>query len=291
MHNPLVLDIHKGFHYGMHALGEAQGVIFANCREGLQKWYEKGIRFFEVDVSPTDDEQYVACHSFDVDGFHEQGITDVPEVCTAEWYLEQKIYTNKSTGLSTVSLEELLDFISDRGDVILMIDFKRCDYESTSAIWLYLNTMIKKKDLKGEQILFEVYDQNMLDATKTVESKIQLVFNVEDDIEVGNSQAIRSLPLTEIVNWMKSNNINIVSYPWKRAVENLPKLKRLKDEGFAVISRTRNDIFSELLERSGVNVNLVSCLCTEDNKKLLADYKNEYFLRHEDNVIHVFGSL
>ena len=265
----------------MHALGEAEGVIFANCREGLQKWYEKGIRFFEVDVSPTDDEQYVACHSFDVDGFHEQGITDVPEIRTADWYLKKKIYTNKTTGLSTISLEEILDFVCEKEDVFIMIDFKRSDYESTSAIWSYLNHFIEERGLNGEQIIFEVYDQNMLDATKTEESKIQLVFNVEDDIEVGDSQAIRSLPLTEIVNWMKSNSIHIVSYPWKRAVENLPKLKKLKDEGFTIISRTRNDIFSELLERCGININLVSFLCSEEQKKSLDGYRIEYFRKYE----------
>ena len=73
--------------------------------------------------------------------------------------------------------------------------------------------------------------------------------------------------------------VMVVSYPWKRAVENLAKLKTLKNEGFIVFSRTRNDIFSELLMKNGVNVNLVSDLCTEEQNRDLDDYKREYYER------------
>lgn len=284
MHKAGIVDIDNGFHYGMHALGEAKGVIFANCREGLETWYDRGIRVFEVDVNPTDDGEYVACHSFNKEGFKEQGINNVPEVCTSEWYLDQKLYTDKSSGLTTISLKQILDFIGEKGDAVLMIDFKRTDFESTSAIWSYLNQYVADNRICGEQIVFEIYDQNMLDATKTNESDIRLIFNIEDDSEVGESYKIRSLPLPKIIEWMNHNNIHIVSYPWKRAVENLAKLKSLKDEGFTVFSRTRNDIFSELLMRSGVNVNLVSYLCTDEQRMALKTYQKEYYERYECKV-------
>jgi len=288
MHKTGIFDIGNGFHYGMHALGEAKGVIFANCREGLETWYDRGIRVFEVDVNSADDGEYVACHSFNKEGLEEQGITNVPEFCTSEWYLSQKLYKDNSSGLTPISLKEILDFIGDKGDAVLMIDFKRTDFESTVGIWSYLNQFVNNGIIFGEQIVFEIYDQNMLAATKTIKSDIRLVFNIEDDIEVGDSYKIRCMPLNQIIDWMNSNYIHIVSFPWKKAVENLPKLKSLKDAGFTIISRTRNDIFSDLLERCGINVNLVSYRCTMEQKQFLSNYRCEYIKKFEKKISLAF---
>jgi hypothetical protein len=203
--------------------------------------------------------------------------------------LEQRLFTGVSdNGLTPISLDEILDFLLVKRDGVLMVDFKLCDKDSNAQIWKYLNDYISAHDIDGRRIVYEIYDENMLKGTKTIESDIRLQFCIYDAVEIGNSYLIRKKPFVEIVDWMEENGIKVVSFPWQQAVENLDKLKYLKDMGYTVFSRTRNDIFSELLIKSGINVNLVDYICTAQQREEISDYRSNYLKQYEAIVNDVF---
>lgn len=283
------VNIDNGFFLGMHALGAVGDIMYPNAREGLLYWYDKGVKVFEVDVSPTDDGKYVAYHDFNKEGFLKHGIQKVPDYCTEKWFLDQRLYTEQTElGLTPISLDEILDFLIKERDGVLMVDPKPTDEESNAQLWKYLNDYISDNDIDGRRIVYEIYDENMLRGTKTTKSDIRLQFCIYDAVEIGESYQIRKRPFLEIVDWMEENNIKVVSFPWQVAVEKLDKLKYLKDKGYIVFSRTRNDIFSELLIKSGINVNLVDYVCTEQQREELKEYKKNYMMKYSNVVNDIF---
>lgn len=283
------ININHGFTFGMHALGAVGDIMYPNAKEGLLYWYDKGVRVFEVDISPTDDGKYVAFHDFYKNGFVKQGFGSIPEICTKKWFLEQRLFTDTAPGgLTPISLDEILEFLLVKRDGVLMVDPKPTDEESNAHLWKYLNDYIYAHGIDGRRIVYEIYDENMLRGTKAIQSDIRLQFCIYDAVEIGESQKIRQKPFLEIVDWMDENNIKVVSFPWQQAIENLDKLRYLKEKGFIVFSRTRNDIFSELLIKSGVNVNLIDYICTEQQRIQLAEYKRKYMQQYESSVNAVF---
>lgn len=283
------VDIDNGFFFGMHALGAVGDVMYPNAREGLLYWYNQGVKVFEVDISPTDDGKYVAYHDFNKDGFLKHGIQNVPGYCTEQWFLGQRLYTEQTkSGLTPISLDGILDFLIKERDGVLMVDPKPTDADSNARLWRYLNDYITTNDIDGRRIVYEIYDENMLRGTQTIKSDIRLQFCIYDAVEIGESYNIRKRPFMEIVDWMEKNNIKVVSFPWQVAVEKLEELKYLKDKGYVVFSRTRNDIFSELLIKSGINVNLVDYVCTEQQREDLKEYKKNYMLQYANAVNEIF---
>lgn len=88
-----VNDLYTGFHIGMHACGEMHGRRGTNCKEAFYAWYEKGVRFFEVDIAATVDGEFVAiAHGLTPKFLNKYQITDCKEENTSDWFLKQKLF-------------------------------------------------------------------------------------------------------------------------------------------------------------------------------------------------------
>ena len=61
----------------------------------------------------------------------------------------------------------------------------------------------------------------------------------------------------------------------------MQKFLEYRDAGFYIISKTRNDIFSDILKEAGVNINLIDYLLEEKDRKDLEKYRKNYI--HENN--------
>ena len=118
---------------------------------------------------------------------------------------------------------------------------------------------------------------------------VQYQYCVDDEIQMGTSEKMRKWELDKIIEFLKENDIEIVSYPWKFAVENLEKVKRLNEERFVIFSKTKNNILADLLKKAGVNVNLIDYLVTDEQREELQIYKNEYFEKYKDKIDWIFG--
>lgn len=285
-----VLSVFKDkFMYGMHACGFAYDIMFTNSLEALEHWYLRGIKLFEVDVDVTDDGEYVACHNFTRETFIKMEIETIPEICTCKWFKEQTLYSKTTPGLTPISLEDMFNLLKEHQDLYFMIDPKIYTFEGIRVFLEKIESYMKKYDVDGERIIFETYNEDMILATKTYPGLVQYQYCVDDEMQMGNSEEIRAWDLDILIEYLKSNNIYILSYPWKFAVENLDKIKRFYEEGFVLFSKTRNDILADLLEKSHINVNIIDYLITEVQKEELAEYKNNYYEQYGKQVEKVFG--
>ena len=128
-----------------HAGGKIDELIYTNSIEAINLNYKKGIRYFEIDLALTSDNNIVAVHDWKswqkMTGF--DGIIP-PQLNT---FLNQKIYKK----YNPIDIEILNDWIQDHKDSIIITD--KID-----------NLEILKKFLKDEEnYLHEVFNTKELD--------------------------------------------------------------------------------------------------------------------------------
>lgn len=273
----------------MHACGAIEGITFTNSLDAFLLWYERGIRFFEIDVARTNDGEYVACHDFNDEVFGKMEINDIPPVCTRDWFLSQRLYMKSTEGLRTMDLESIFSLLKSHGDIMIMIDPKVYLNQLVTELLEKVHDNIEKYEVDGKRIVFELYNQDMIKAIQPFQDMVQFQYCIDDGMQMGTGKEIRKLSLETQLEILRDYSIHIISYPWKCAVENLGFLKRLKEDQYIIFSKTKNNIFSELLEKAGVNVNLVDYLVSEEQAEELMDYKEEYYKKYASQIEAVFG--
>lgn len=279
------------FRYGMHACGSINDLMFTNSLEAMEYWYSQGINIFEIDIDDAGNGQFVACHNFSRDTFRKMEIEDIPEYCTYEWFKKQKLYHKKTKGLTPLTLKSIFELLHKYPDRIVMIDPKVYSYSKTLLLLDKIKCYMNRFDIERERIIFETYNEDMIRATMEYRGIMQYQYCIDDEIQMGSSEKMRGWKLDKKIEFLKNNNIYILSYPWKFAVEKLEILKRLKEEEFIIFSKTRNDIFSELLKKAGINVNLIDYLTTDIQKKNLMNYKTEYYEKYESKINRIFKNV
>lgn len=128
----------------------------------------------------------------------------------------------------------------------------------------------------------------MINAASTYADTFTLRYCVDDDIQQGNSAETRALCNTDLIVYLQTKGVKAVSYPWKQAVENLTLLKLLKKAGFVIYSRTRNDLFIELLTKCGIDYNIVDHFVTPNKAKALETYKTQYFAKYQPLINNAY---
>lgn len=275
--------------YCMHACGSIYNLTFTNALEALEYWYANGIKMFEVDIDDAGNQKFVACHDFKKDTFDKMEIEKLPEQCTYEWFQEQKLFAKTTNGLTPMTLEDLFQLLAKYQDISFMIDPKVYSCDKVCSLLDAIKYYIVQYKIDGRRIIFETYTENMIWAIRKYKGLIQYQFCIEDERQTEESDKIRKWELDRVIEFLKENDIWIISYPWKYAVENLEKLKLLVDENFLIFSRTKNDILSHLLKKACISVNIIDYLVTDVQRKELKKYKENYFMEYESKIDRVFG--
>lgn len=278
----------KPFQYGMHACGFVHDIMFNNSLEALEYWHSRGVSVFEVDVDDTGEGKFVACHNFCRETFFKMEIEDIPERCTCEWFKEQKLYKKTTGGLTPMTLEDLIGLLKKYPDLLLMIDPKVYSCEETETLLGEIQKFTERFHVDGKRIIFETYNEDMIRATRRHSGLAQWQYCVDDEMQMGTSEAIRAWDMDALIGYLKENEIWILSYPWKFAVERLDRMKRFQEEGFVMFSKTRNDILADLLQRAGVNVNIIDHLVTPEQRIMLEGYQQEYAQKYEAQIRRIF---
>lgn len=289
MQNKNELYLRNEFTFCMHACGLIYDLMFTNSLEALLYWYSKGIRMFEIDIDYAGDEKFVACHSFSRESFINMEITNIPNECTYEWFKQQKLYDKTTNGITPMTLEKIFKLLNDKSDIVVMLDPKVYTYKETCLLLDKIKYYMQIYNVNKDWVIFETYNEDMIRAIRNYEELVNYQYCVDDEIQMGTSQKMRSWDIDTLINFLKKNNIWILSYPWKFAVENIVNLERFHKEGFIIFSKTRNDILADLLKRSGINVNIIDYLVTDEQREELSIYREEYYRKYIKRIDNLFG--
>jgi glycerophosphoryl diester phosphodiesterase len=103
-----------------HAGGAVKDKTYTNSLEALETNYEKGFRFFEVDFSWTSDREVVAIHDWDQSFLEMFFVQENVKIPSKVQFLRFKT----KSGLTQLSLEDVLKWAQKKGDVFVVTDVK-----------------------------------------------------------------------------------------------------------------------------------------------------------------------
>ena len=199
-----------------HALGgikkNGERYTYTNSLEAMKLSYKKGYKMFEVDLSLTKDNHIVASH------------TPVSDKTLAD-FLNTRI---KNNILTPLSLENILKFIKEKEDIILITDikgdFKKCIEIMIEKIKIYDYTIL-------DRIVPQIYsEQNIITMNKYHNFKRGIY-------------ALYLSPKINLENIYKINSkypfVNTVSISTNRISNFL--IKRIKENGIKIYLHTLNN--------------------------------------------------
>ena len=150
-----------------HALGGLDGYTYLNSRESFINHYDKGCRFFEVDLSQTSDGVWVCRHNWKEPMGQWEG--DKKKVLSAEEFLNTPIYGK----YTPMSFEDLLKLLDEYPDAFVTIDSKQYsvrNYQRTLEDYAQYREIAINAGLEHTlgQIIPELYNSAMYSGTTLV---------------------------------------------------------------------------------------------------------------------------
>lgn len=250
-----MISVHQlkgSFSYAMHGNGAYKGLRQTNTREAMEYWYAKGIRIFEIDMAKTADEDYVAvAHYLNKKDLRRLEIFDIPNTCTKDWFIGQKLFSISTSGLTPLCLEDIIHLLRKYEDMMVMLDlfglFQRFE---AAAFVQRLQDLIKGTNL-WDRILIESYNDDMTIGIQSVTKKANIIVCVRSEL---NDTMLHIISPSHLL----SQSIQFISYPWRYVRKFPSELPEYVDAGIIVVSRTKSNIGSQRLRNAGIWVNLVA---------------------------------
>ena len=150
-----------------HALGQAGGTAYLNCREGFESAYERGCRLFEVDLTRTSDGYWVCRHSWqDALGQWEDGHSG--KLTLKEF--KERLLMGKYPPLTW---QDLVLQAGDYPDAFFILDTKHYSFRNNlSTIRDYTDLLSLAQEVGAlqtmDRIIPEIYNQAMFSAAASV---------------------------------------------------------------------------------------------------------------------------
>lgn len=142
--------------YMAHALGGINGQAYTNSKEAIENSYKKGMKLFEVDVKLTSDEKLVCVHGWSKKDYEERlGITYNKENSVMSY--EQFINTKIKGKYTTMSFEDLVNYMKKYNNIYVMIDVGRKSYDETKKIYTEILNITKNKKILNRLITGRAY--------------------------------------------------------------------------------------------------------------------------------------
>ena len=185
-----------------HALGGLDGYTYLNSRESFINHYDKGCRFFEVDLSQTSDGVWVCRHNWKEPMGQWEG--DKKKVLSAEEFLNTPIYGK----YTTMSFEDLLKLLDEYPDAFVTIDSKQYsvrNYQRTLEDYAQYREIAINAGLEHTlgQIIPELYNSAMYSGTTLVYKFPAYLYSLWQEYSIEE--------LNDIADFCQANQIQAVS--------------------------------------------------------------------------------
>ena len=185
-----------------HALGGLDGYTYLNSRESFINHYDKGCRFFEVDLSQTSDGVWVCRHNWKEPMGQWEG--DKKKVLSAEEFLNTPIYGK----YTPMSFEDLLKLLDEYPDAFVTIDSKQYsvrNYQRTLEDYAQYREIAINAGLEHTlgQIIPELYNTAMYSGTTLVYKFPAYLYSLWQEYSIEE--------LNDIADFCQANQIQAVS--------------------------------------------------------------------------------
>lgn len=185
-----------------HALGGLDGYTYLNSRESFINYYDKGCRFFEVDLSQTSDGVWVCRHNWKEPMGQWEG--DKKKVLSAEEFLNTPIYGK----YTPMSFEDLLKLLDEYPDAFVTIDSKQYsvrNYQRTLEDYAQYREIAINAGLEHTlgQIIPELYNSAMYSGTTLVYKFPAYLYSLWQEYSIEE--------LNDIADFCQANQIQAVS--------------------------------------------------------------------------------
>ena len=185
-----------------HALGGLDGYTYLNSRESFINHYDKGCRFFEVDLSQTSDGVWVCRHNWKEPMGQWEG--DKKKVLSAEEFLNTPIYGK----YTPMSFEDLLKLLDEYPDAFVTIDSKQYsvrNYQRTLEDYAQYREIEINAGLEHTlgQIIPELYNSAMYSGTTLVYKFPAYLYSLWQEYSIEE--------LNDIADFCQANQIQAVS--------------------------------------------------------------------------------
>lgn len=185
-----------------HALGGLDGYTYLNSWESFINHYDKGCRFFEVDLSQTSDGVWVCRHNWKEPMGQWEG--DKKKVLSAEEFLNTPIYGK----YTPMSFEDLLKLLDEYPDAFVTIDSKQYsvrNYQRTLEDYAQYREIAINAGLEHTlgQIIPELYNSAMYSGTTLVYKFPAYLYSLWQEYSIEE--------LNDIADFCQANQIQAVS--------------------------------------------------------------------------------
>ena len=185
-----------------HTLGGLDGYTYLNSRESFINHYDKGCRFFEVDLSQTSDGVWVCRHNWKEPMGQWEG--DKKKVLSAEEFLNTPIYGK----YTPMSFEDLLKLLDEYPDAFVTIDSKQYsvrNYQRTLEDYAQYREIAINAGLEHTlgQIIPELYNSAMYSGTTLVYKFPAYLYSLWQEYSIEE--------LNDIADFCQANQIQAVS--------------------------------------------------------------------------------
>ena len=185
-----------------HARGGLDGYTYLNSRESFINHYDKGCRFFEVDLSQTSDGVWVCRHNWKEPMGQWEG--DKKKVLSAEEFLNTPIYGK----YTPMSFEDLLKLLDEYPDAFVTIDSKQYsvrNYQRTLEDYAQYREIAINAGLEHTlgQIIPELYNSAMYSGTTLVYKFPAYLYSLWQEYSIEE--------LNDIADFCQANQIQAVS--------------------------------------------------------------------------------
>ncbi|MDX2480486.1 MAG: glycerophosphodiester phosphodiesterase family protein [Desulfuromusa sp.] len=201
-----------------HAGGAVNQQTYTNSLEALNLNYDNGFRFFEIDLSWTSDGELVAIHDWDGSFRGKFIVSEEIKVPTEAEFLKLKM----KTGLTPLSLENVLMWAKGKGDVVIVTDIKDENIKALGKIFTDFEAYI-------DYIIPQVYSYQEYSEANTLgyPRTILTMYKMKIDPD-------------EVMHFLTQNSPFAVTMPWQVAQSGLAS--HLYQNQIVVYAHTVNDI-------------------------------------------------
>lgn len=216
----------------MHALGGVDGKTYLNAKEGLEYYYKKGQRVFEVDLTLAADGKTVAIHDWGEELTEEyQQYTFSPDnVPTSDTFVSRKIFY-KYTALK---FEDLLQFMLENDDVYFITDIKALyDTHQIDTIKDIVKSAKEVDESLLQRIIVQVYNEKNFEEVNNVYPFKNYIFTL---------YTYPDADFDQIASFCLKNNIDVVTMG-KGNIDDHRSIDAFIDNNIKIYIHTENSLY------------------------------------------------